>query len=364
MFAKSNVPNWSSDFLLEMLQQIPKTAKWEACRFDALWLGELISHGWYVTPCYPWEGFKTFQGGWIRLALASVSECVLRGSLTPRAGSHLHPPHFPTSPKWPWKRSPCRVPFQQEEGLVSTSCRPSQAVWLITHVDVVWSEELGFTQDRVRLVTFVPVYCPRNFGRTLIWDQTDTFYLRFVERCGAVWKSFPTMGRLGCCDSGSSDFQPHSWVSSGGDFYVTVTRKVMNLPGISSRASLEWIHKAGLRGRGEKEKHCSLFVSTQPTSFNKPATYFGIMRPWALFGHLSNKMFSLWSPLSCVRIQDKFYNCTEHGSRERLPWEKGRIPGWGIKERECRRLPFSKQPRRVGSWVAPLLDTLRGSTFQ
>ena len=121
---------------------------------------------------------------------------------------------------------------------------------------MIRSEEPGFIQYRKLLPTLVSFCYCWDFGRMLLWDQSQSGRgLLGVGRRASITSPLPC-----------------SWVSRTGLFITwQVQEKWENLPEISSRAALEWIYSAGYRRRDEKEKHCALLVPTKPSTFNKPA---------------------------------------------------------------------------------------------
>lgn len=229
---------------------------------------------------------------------------------------------------------------------------------------MIWSEELRFIQDRAQLLTLVSFYYPWDFGRTLLWDQSGTCYS--LSKGVGLFESFPTMGRgrgrwwsgrwrkllwlrqqrLPLCPS-SPTAGRLGWI---GLFIMWQwpERWQTDLPEISSRAGLELIYGAGLRGRDEKEKCCTLLASTTPSSFNKTATTgSGGIGDWLVTCHTRWSLSGHHWPH--VRFQDKFYNGRQRGSRERLYLGREELPALVLKGRESRRLPFSKHPTERSS---------------
>lgn len=78
---------------------------------------------------------------------------------------------------------------------------------------MIWFKELGFIQHRELLLTLVPFYHPRDFGRMLPWDQLVTFYsllesVELFESLFAQQGEGEGIGRRvdggGYCDSGNA----------------------------------------------------------------------------------------------------------------------------------------------------------------
>lgn len=195
---------WSSVFLLEILQQVAETPSWGTL---LLWWPVIRQTDQSLLETSLFSLVRVYtvleKMGFASLTQAFSFQISPERRIAP-AGIHLHPSHFPTLQKLPWKHSPYR---------------------LITHVDMICFKELGFIQHRELLLTLVSFYHPRDLGRMLPWDQMVTLY-SLLESVELFESLFPQQGdgegagrRVGgggYCDSGNAtstvSLQTYSWV--------------------------------------------------------------------------------------------------------------------------------------------------------